>query len=486
MNQLFYKPQNAWVGDVIPYYADGKYYLYYLHDERRKPGEYAEDTTWHLITTNDFLDFQEHGVAIKTGGDDQPNRNAYTGSVIQDENKIYHAFYTAYNEKFCKDGKPVQMVMKAISKDLITWDTVEGFLLSSDGQIYEEFDWRDPFVFWNEEDKCYWMLITTRLKDASPHRGGCIGLCKSSDLVNWSYEQPFYSPNMYITMECSDLFRIGDWWYLVFSTFSDRFVTHYRVSKSPEGPWQIPEQDTLDGRGCYAIKTATDGNSHFAFGWVPSRIGSSDFGPWEWGGTLIVHQIVQNPKDGSLSVQMPFALNNSNAENISQNIKNKMHCNCIGDKEEVVISSDGFGGVVYSADLDRVHMHMILNTEKSPCDFGVAIRTDETLDNGYFLRFDSKHNRMVIDNWPRAVQGKYQWQIDGDKPYIVELERYLKIEPGKDININILLEKDICVIYVNEAIALTTRMYNHQNGNLGIFVTQGCIRLKKLCIKKIE
>ena len=34
MGRLFYKPENAWVGDLIPYYENGTYYGFYLHDPR--------------------------------------------------------------------------------------------------------------------------------------------------------------------------------------------------------------------------------------------------------------------------------------------------------------------------------------------------------------------------------------------------------------------------------------------------------------------
>lgn len=52
---LFYRPENAWVGDLIPYYEDGTFYAYYLHDPRIIEGKYAEETTWHLATTKDFV-----------------------------------------------------------------------------------------------------------------------------------------------------------------------------------------------------------------------------------------------------------------------------------------------------------------------------------------------------------------------------------------------------------------------------------------------
>lgn len=60
MGRLFYKPENAWVGDLIPYYENGTYYGFYLHDPRIRDKEYAEDTTWHLaVNKMDLVDFSE-------------------------------------------------------------------------------------------------------------------------------------------------------------------------------------------------------------------------------------------------------------------------------------------------------------------------------------------------------------------------------------------------------------------------------------------
>ena len=64
MGRLFYKPENAWVGDLIPYYENGTYYGFYLHDPRIRDKEYAEDTTWHLIETKDFVNLDYKGESI--------------------------------------------------------------------------------------------------------------------------------------------------------------------------------------------------------------------------------------------------------------------------------------------------------------------------------------------------------------------------------------------------------------------------------------
>ena len=70
------------------------------------------------------------------------------------------------------------------------------------------------------------------------------------------------------------LFQMGEYWYLIFSTFSDQFTTHYRIGKSPNGPWIIPEDDVFDTRSDYAIKTASDGKRRYAFGWIASKYGN--------------------------------------------------------------------------------------------------------------------------------------------------------------------------------------------------------------------
>ena len=49
-----------------------------------------------------------------------------------------------------------------------------------------------------------------------------------------------WDPHRFITQECPEIFRMGRWWYLVYSEFTDRFTTRYRISRSPDGPWTAP------------------------------------------------------------------------------------------------------------------------------------------------------------------------------------------------------------------------------------------------------
>ena len=67
------------------------------------------------------------------------------------------------------------------------------------------------------------------------------------------------------------------------------------MSRSLKGPWIAPENDTFDGRAYYAAKTAFDGKRRFAFGWLATREDRKDYNSWNWGGNLVVHEVVERP-----------------------------------------------------------------------------------------------------------------------------------------------------------------------------------------------
>jgi len=280
MREFFYRPVNASAADFIPFYAKGKFQLFYLHDVRDANKEAG--IPWHLISTDDFVHFTEHGAVFPHGAITEQDFYDFTGCVIEARGQ-YHIFYTGHNGEFPKQGKPMQGVMHAVSDDLLTWTKIPEDTFYSPGGQYEMNDWRDPFVFWNDEAGEYWMLLAARFTDGPSRRRGCTALCASKDLKKWEVRDPFWAPGLYYAHECPDLFKIGDWWYLVFSTFSDKFLTHYRMSRSLKGPWTAPQNDTFDGRAFYAAKTFSDGKNRYVFGWNPKRDGDKDGGCWQWG-----------------------------------------------------------------------------------------------------------------------------------------------------------------------------------------------------------
>jgi possible beta-fructofuranosidase len=481
MKNIFYKPKDGWVGDTIPFAHDGKFYIYYLHDERKgnTQDEYGYRTSWNLLITEDGVNIKDCKVVLPVGEYDDADYACYTGSVIEGNDGQFHMFYTAqnnYNPKYHRDGKPLQYVAHAISTDLINWEKLPELTFGADESIYEPFDWRDPFVFYNEDEKCFDMLLAARLRGASEKNGGCVGLCRSYDLIHWEAKEPFYNPESYMTHECPDLFKLGNKWYLVYSTFSEKFVTHYRMSDKLSGPWTSTIEDTFDGRAFYAAKTAKVGDKRMAFAWVPTKRGESDFGQYEWGGNFIAHEIDQTT-DNKLTVKPADGLINMfNKEAVNEKINKVEIENFEGEKSYVI------NGMKETCMIEAV-----IEFSEGVRSFGIGLRQDSALANGYYLRFEPFYNRIVADMWPRRISGVNQWYVDGDKPFMIELERPFDYKSLKDnkVHIRVVADGSIICLYVNNTTALTMRAYNMKRTNWGFFVKDGSIRVSDIHLYEV-
>ncbi|MBI1281035.1 MAG: DUF4975 domain-containing protein [Anaerolineaceae bacterium] len=469
---LFFKPDDGWAGDFIPFYWKGEYHLFYLKDYRDKVN-HGEGTPWFHVSTRDFVHFVNHGEALPRGTEHEQDLYVFTGCVYEHDG-LFHIFYTGHNPHFRAAGKPEQAVMHATSFDLITWqkDPANPILFAI-GERYEPHDWRDPFVFWNDDAQEFWMLLAARNKSGPGIRRGVTALATSKDLKSWTTQETFWSPDLYFTHECPDLFRWGDWWYLVYSTFSERMITHYRMSKSLNGPWTAPTNDSFDGRAFYAAKTTSDGKRRFAFGWDPTRTGETDTGSWNWGGSLVVHEVFQQ-SDGSLTVTAPAEVIN---QFTTSGAKTPVPQIGVWDVQNNNLTTETHGAFAWCG----------LGEMPSPCyieatvrfwddtrSFGLALQTDKAFDAGYLVRFEPGRQRMVFERFPRP----------GDEPPIIE--RPLNLNSSRSVKVQVLVEGSVIVIYVDDAVALSTRGYEHQTGDFGIFVSEGKAAFSDISLKRMS
>ncbi|XID93888.1 family 43 glycosylhydrolase [Paenibacillaceae bacterium WGS1546] len=471
MNQLFYKPDKGWVGDVIPYYKDGKFALFYLFDNRDRANL---GTSWHMVSTDDFVHFEEHGPVLPCGEPEDQDRNAFTGSILEKDG-VYHLYYTGYNPAISVQGSPLQVVMHAVSHDLLHWEKRPEDLLYPDTSIYELHDWRDPYVFWNEEDQAYWMLLAARVNEGPNRRRGCIGLCVSKDLKEWEVREPFWSPGLYLTHECPDLFKMGDWWYLVYSTFSEKFVTHYRMSKTLQGPWLAPENDSFDSRAFYAGKTFSDGATRYIFGWNPTKERENDYKDWEWAGSLVIHELVQQP-DGSLGVKPSRKIEDVFASRLALDWSPGIGDWSIDKNSLRISAAESFACIGSRRDMPlRCILSGKVRMTAGTRGCGIMLRASDDYEQAYYIRFEPGRSRLVFDMWPRKIkeEGADSWQINGDKPYLIELERPIEGLSDSWHEFKVIIEDSICVVYVDDWVALSARLYNLRRGKWGFFVSEG-------------
>ncbi len=461
--EFFYRPKDGYVGDVIPFYWGGRYRIFYLH---RIEG--TRTTAWFQASTTDFVHFVNHGEMLPPGSESDQDLSVATGSIIERRGQ-FHCFYTGYSSVFKAQGKPEQGILHATSDDLLTWKKLPGSVFYAPQNRYERNDWRDPFVFWNEEANEYWMLIAARLSTGSARRKGCTALYVSRDLSRWEMRDPFWTPGLYMTHECPDLFKMGDWWYLIFSEFSERMQTRYRMSRSIHGSWLLPANDSFDTRALYAAKTGSDGQRRFLLGWNPTRARQKDEGAWEWGGNLVVHQLAQE-SDGTLSVHAPTGVTDAFSSSNVVKIEQAIGPIDIHSGETRMNAEQTFGLARCGAMPTPSKLTATLEFTEGTHACGLALRLGTDLDQCYYVRLEPDRQRVVFDMWPRP----------GDVPFLTGLERSVVLSPHKPVKLTVLVDDTIGEIYVNDQVAMSTRMYNLKGGSWGIFVEEGAAQFRDL------
>ena len=467
---MFYRPQNASVlADVIPYYKDGTYYIFFLNDYRDTE-TYGEGCPWNLITTKDFINFREYVEVIKRGKPDEQDLYVFTGSCIEKDGK-YYIFYTAHNPH---KNNFQEKIFLAVSDDLIYWAKDKSFSLQAPDWL-EENDFRDPFVFYSEDEKCFLMLITAREKSGDrPDSRGVTVMAKSLDLINWDIEKtPFFAPRAYHTHECSDLFKIGDWWYYIFSEYSDSCKTTYRMSKSMNGPWQVPKDCYFDTRFFYAAKTVSDGKRRFLTGWNPIKSGEKDSGEPQWGGNLTVHELIQN-SDGTLSVKCPDEV--KNYYNIDIEIKPFKELGTVSAENGGYTLGSGYDKsmIVFNSLPDKYKLEIEFEATDDKGDFGILVRVNGNCGGYYYIKFEPKHRRAALARCEN-VWSKF---ID------IKTEKYCELKQNNKITAFVC--DDILEVYINDTAALSARIYDFKGNGMGLCTNNTVVKFKNISVKGIK
>lgn len=187
----------------------------------------------------------------------------WTGSVVQDDQGLWHLFYTGS----CHEEEGMyQRIGHATSTDLHNWQRVgDGLCLDLQGPNAEHYeaDWvkgywhdramRDPWVMRDPDGKGWLMYFTARVPGRDEaNAAGAIGFATSPDLNHWTLQPPVFDGG-YGQLEVPQVFEHQGRWYCLFCTHADHFSaeranqtpggpvsgSHYLIGDSPRGPWRI-------------------------------------------------------------------------------------------------------------------------------------------------------------------------------------------------------------------------------------------------------
>lgn len=463
-DSLFWKPPEGWVGDLMPFNdANGDLYLYYLQDWRDgAPGFHP----WHLVTTANLTDYHYEGEVIPVGLEHEPDLAIGTGSVIQ-VGDTYHGFYTGHNWKYPDQGKPKEAMMHAVSDDLKTWTKLPAHtFVAPEG--YEIHDFRDPYLFYHEQAEEYRMLVSARKEGV----GGVLAVFASKDLEQWEVREPLEieAATSFFMLECADIFYSGDKWYLVFSEFSDKKATHYRVSDNIDGPWMLPEdgEDLFDGRAFYAAKTGTLGDNRYLFGWVPTRSMEKDFMNWDWAGNLVAHQLVTHA-DGTLGVKVPDQIDQYVSQEVELQMQQQLGQVSAEGKQWQLDGTGDVSGIVFDSLPQISKITGTFRFEAGTQFTGFVAGVGEEPEKAYGIQVEPDKQRIRYD----AVHGAALTSVDPD------VSVSIPFQAGVEYPFTIVIEDDVAVFYVDDY-ALTTRIYKMPGGAWGWYSRGGTTTLSDL------
>ena len=452
--KLYPAPEGAYVGDTMPFVTeDGTLELYYLYDTDHNGQGYHPI---YKYTTKDLCGYEDKGMMLNFGTMADPDPALGTGSVLQDQNGLYHLFYTGHNDTG-NGGQGKECVMHATSPDRENWTKVpEDTFFSPEN--YSKDDFRDPEVFWVEEEQCYWMLIAARENT----KGGVVARYTSEDLKSWEFCGPLFTPMDQYMLECPDLFRMGDKWYL---TYSWDCVTYYAMGDSMYGPFTVPRDNVFDGNGFifYAAKTAELNGNRYLCGWLGRAGLTADSGIYQWAGSVMNHQLVQN-EDGTLGVKAPDTYSGYFTEEKPFRAVEKQGKVRIKDNSIQLTAEDGTQAL---ADMGTREPTMVLECDvmlDSDGCAGFAFGGSEADQKWMALCLDAKQGLL-------HYEGLYLDQISKFDP--AAFTRF-DFSAKEKHHVTLVCENEIVVLYIDDLKALSLRVTHSIGGaHIGVFA-DGC------------
>ncbi len=294
----FFKPgkdgtSQPYVGDTMPYYEDGTYYIYYL----KEAGD-SYNHSAYLATTTDFVTYTEYDDPVleanRDGGQDSW---IGTGSVVKVDNK-YYFFYTGHGNGAVLEYQ--EKIMVAVGDTPTSFEKLEGWDITPPAELGQKQDFRDPQAYVDPESGNIILTVTASQGDVAR----ILKYTVTPDLENKHYDGIIFTNDEakngdFWNLECSDTFELGGKHYITYSAQDD--TLWYAVSDTPYGPYGDPVR--LDGKLFYAAKHVESGDGKvYMVGWARrSESPSSTQDVAAWGGNIAVQEVLQNP-DGTLAL----------------------------------------------------------------------------------------------------------------------------------------------------------------------------------------
>ena len=445
--RIFFRPavdgiNQPYVGDTMPYYEDGTYYIYYL-----KEGGDSYNHSIYLATTKDFVTYTEYDEPIlesnRGGGQDGW---AGTGSVVKVKD-TYWFFYTGHASADTYEYMEKIMVAKGSSPD--HFEKVDGWAITPPDELGQKRDFRDPQAYYDAEKDEILMTVTAS-------QDGTARILKytlSGDLQKVSYDGIIFTNTVgnFWNLECSDTFKLGDKYYLTYSAQDD--TLWYAMSDTPYGPYG--EAKRLDGKLFYAAKHAEGPDDSYMIGWARrSESPSSTSEVSGWAGNLAVQKLKQK-ENGDLTL-VPV-------KSVEEQFTKRRQ---LAFETDSIVAQ---AGARYSyTDAFTAYESFMLKgklTYTGKGSFGFAFDY-----NGQ----DEKTKILCLN----PAEQKLQLLFNEGDTKITETD--VSLEAGKEYSFTYIQEGSVGIFWLGEEASLTVRLYGVSGKGIRLFAENNTITFSEL------
>jgi hypothetical protein len=252
---MLYRPTDGKLWDTLLAVVEGKVHLLHLR---------AQQGLGHALS-EDWLHWTPLANIPAAGKEGSWNEGfgPWTGCLVSHEGR-WHLFIGGQGpDGICAYGF-------LVSEDLEHWrDELGRAVLKPDPRWYQREPssmgpmhaaWRDPCILRDRDGLYHAFLCARRPGWSAQDTGACVAHATSADLIDWQYHPPIAELGKDVLFaEVPDVFRIGDWWYLLLLDHKWGGVgveqpgrqspagTFYLKSRSMTGPYTWPEKPLLIG-----------------------------------------------------------------------------------------------------------------------------------------------------------------------------------------------------------------------------------------------